>query len=179
MAALMELTHHHGILTCDILVALLCCSALAESKAAPAQVALIGAGGRLAIAARGAVLLRTVGAQQQQPSLASLVGALSLDGAPRGAAARLQRSALAFPPPASDAPAHSHFRPPWAERGAAAGLPLHAQAARIAVPLREEHIGRHAACFHAQNFALSLSSSDTRMIFLCDEHAGLSDMRSQ
>lgn len=107
----------------------------------PVQVAALGAGGRLAIAVRGAVLLRTVSAQQ--PKLASLVGTLSLDGQPRSPAARLQRRALA--PLASVAPAHSHFRPPWAERGVAVGLQLSAHAMRIAVPLQGEHISRCAA----------------------------------
>lgn len=79
-------------------------------------------------------------------TLASLVGALSLDPGAQSPAAELQRSAL-HPDNLAQAaagPTHSHFRPPWGERGAAVGLPLQEHASRIAVPLHAEQLERRA-----------------------------------
>ena len=115
------------------------------------QAVRLGSKGQLAVATPVGVLLWS--AHAQPASLASLVGALSLHpSSSRNPAAQLQRRALhpAQLALAAGGPAHSHFQPAWAQRGAAAGLPWEEHAGQIGVPLGPEHLERCA--FHLCRF---------------------------
>ena len=79
-----------------------------------------------------------------------MVGALSLNRQLNPAAA-LQRQALDLQH--AQAPVHSHFRPCWAQRGAAVGLPMLPHIGQVAVEVPMEKISRcvrmslpHVAC---------------------------------
>ena len=77
--------------------------------------------------------------QAEPVTLASMVGALSLNRQQHPAAA-LQRQALDLQH--AQAPVHSHFRPCWAQRGAAVGLPMLPHIGQVAVEVPAEKLSR-------------------------------------
>lgn len=79
-------------------------------------------------------------------ALARLVGALSLNRHQPLAAGLQQRALdLQYAPP----PMHSHFRPCWAEQGAAIGLPMKPHIGQVAVEVPSEKLSRCAQLPHA------------------------------
>ena len=84
---------------------------------------------------------------QAEPStLAGLVGVLSPNGQQPLAAALQQKALdLLHAPP----PMHSHFRPCWAERGAAIGLPMKPHIGQVAVEVSTEKLSRCVQPLHA------------------------------
>ena len=72
-------------------------------------------------------------------TLASMVGALSLNRQQHPTAA-LQQQALDLQH--AQAPVHSHFRPCWAQRGAAVGLPMLPHIGQVAVEVPAEKLSR-------------------------------------
>ena len=86
------------------------------------------------------------GVQAEPATLAGLVGVLSLNGQQPLAAALQQKALdLQHAPP----PMHSHFRPCWAERGAAVGLPMKPHIGQVAVEVPTEKLSRCVQLLHA------------------------------
>lgn len=77
--------------------------------------------------------------QAEPITLAGMVGALSLNGQQQPAAA-LHQQALELQH--AQAPVHSHFRPCWAQRGAAVGLPMLPHVDQVAVEVPTEKLSR-------------------------------------
>ena len=86
------------------------------------------------------------GVQAEPATLAGLVGVLSLNGQ-QPLAAALQQKALDLQHAAP--PMHSHFRPCWAERGAAVGLPMKPHIGQVAVKVPTEKLSRCVQLLHA------------------------------
>ncbi len=77
-------------------------------------------------------------------TLAGMVGILSLNRQQHPRAA-LQAQALDLSQHTQQAPVHSHFRPCWAQRGAAIGLPMLPHVGQVAVEVPTEKLGRSVA----------------------------------
>lgn len=78
--------------------------------------------------------------QAEPVKLAAMVGALSLSRQQHPTA--LQQQALDLQH--AQAPVHSHFRPCWAQRGTAIGLPMLPQIGQVAVQVPAEKLTRCA-----------------------------------
>ncbi len=78
--------------------------------------------------------------QAEPVTLASMVGALSLNRQQHPSAA-LQQQALDLQQ--EQAPVHSHFRPCWTQRGAAVGLPMLRHVGKVAVEVPGEKLSRY------------------------------------
>ena len=81
------------------------------------------------------------GVQAEPATLAGLVGVLSLNGQ-QPLATALQQKALDLQHAAPPMP--SHFRPCWAERGAAVGLSMKPHIGQVAVEVPTEKLSRCA-----------------------------------
>ena len=79
--------------------------------------------------------------QTEPVTLAGMVGALSLHRQQHPTAAP-QAQALDLSQHAQQAPVHSHFRPCWAQRGAAIGLPMLPHVGQVAVEVPTEKLSR-------------------------------------
>ena len=77
--------------------------------------------------------------QAEPIALAGMIGALSLNRQQDSAAA-LQRQALDLQQ--MQPPVHNHFRPCWAQRGAAVGLPMLPYIGQVAVEVPAERLSR-------------------------------------
>ena len=95
--------------------------------------------------------------QTEPVTLAGMVGALSLNRQQHHTAA-LQVQALDLSQHVQQAPVHSHFRPCWAQRGAAIGLPMLPHVGQVAVEVPTEKLSRSVAAAFCDSDMSHLSS---------------------